>query len=127
MTFLLKCVFAALCPALTGCTAADEGAVTVKARLDEDALIAEFWTPATPTALPWPAVLAVSNGIGPKKWVLFSSGALHGSWMLSVTVPAQSDANTIEAESALSLHASVFGTRRIMAATGTCAVTREKA
>lgn len=111
--FMLTCTFAGFC-GLSGCPEGPENHA-VKARLDPDSLIAEFWTSAEPGVEPWPAIVQ-ETGISVETWGLFSAGAIHGHWMLSV-VPSTGDA--------LLTHHRFFMGTDARSASGRCQITQE--
>jgi hypothetical protein len=110
---LLTCAFAGFC-GLAGC-GGQPGDHVVRARLDPDRPMAEFWTSGPPGIEPWPAILQ-STGFSRDEWVLFTAGPLHGHWMLTV-VPATGEA-------LLSHHYIAFGPDA-RSARGTCTLLEE--
>jgi hypothetical protein len=112
-TFTLLCTFASFC-GLSGCPEG-QGDHSVRARLDPERPVAEFWTSTEAGIEPWPAILQ-DVGFAADVWGIFSAGALHGHWMLSVT-PATGDA-------VLSVHSFAFAADA-RTAFGRCQITEE--
>ena len=125
--FAITCIFAGFCAIDLVCEADDtDHEISVKARFQQDRLIAEFWTPGTPTVLPWPAV--VSDLTWPsRKWSFFSSGEIQGTWMLTVLPTVTAGQFDPTAKALISMHVSNhIVPSAVMAARGTCSVEEER-
>ncbi|MFY2826636.1 hypothetical protein [Ruegeria sp. MALMAid1280] len=115
---LISCIFPMLCPAFEPCENKLEGeTVNLKFRMQDDVPIVEFWTPGSPQHMPWPAIVQ-THSLPQISWVFFSSGEIHGSWM--VTVP------TGGGDAFVSVHSqAVFAQNSMYASKGACEIQQE--
>lgn len=111
--FILVCTFSGFC-GLAGCPEG-QGNHAIRARVDPEALLADFWTSAEPGLEPWPAIFQ-ETGFAQEVWALFTAGALHGHWMLTV-VPGTGDA--------LLTHQYVGFGSDVRSARGSCKINQE--
>ncbi|QBF31873.1 hypothetical protein CFI11_11675 [Thalassococcus sp. S3] len=126
MIYLITCAFTLFCPAHTECSENQRQTPSVvKVRVEEGVSVAEFWTPGSPASSPWPAIVS-ERSIGAKTWTFFTSGDLHGSWMLTVTRPKQTENAQAQAVGTLSFHNNNLLTdMNIMAAEDVCTIKKE--